>query len=228
MIVTKKCAICGAEFSFDDEIVVNAWTRPNSEAAKLYFNLWHYNVELCPNCGYASKDVSKCYNKEIIKDPKLQMISKNTTVSDLIAARPNKLEHYLRASLYYKSVNDKLNEALCNLQAGDTIYGEIIYWKEYMLDDSNVVNKARSNDVVNEFKSLADELYDTAVKGLKEYLRENPNDVDYIILLAGILCDGSKMQRIQGVNMLNKLKAVTGLSMNHKKMIKFLIGMVRA
>ena len=68
-----------------------------------------------------------------------------------------------------------------------------------MLDDSNVVNKAKSNDIVNEFKSFADELYDNAVKGLKEYLRENPNDVDYIILLAGILCDGSKMQRIQGV-----------------------------
>ena len=156
------------------------------------------------------------------------MITKNTTVQDLIAARPNKLEHFLRAILYYKSINDKLNEALCNLQAGDEIYGEIIYWKEYMLDDSNVVNKAKSNDIVNEFKSFADELYDNAVKGLKEYLRENPNDVDYIILLAGILCDGSKMQRIQGVNMLNKLKTVTGLSMNHKKMIKFLIGMVRA
>lgn len=228
MLVTKKCAICGAEFTFDDDVLVNMWTKPNSEGAKLYYNLWHYYVELCPSCGYASKDVSQCINKSIVKDQKYNMISNNNTVRDLMAGRPNHLENYLKASVYYASINDKLNESLCKLQAGDAIYGEMIYWKEYMLDDSNVVAKARSNDTIAEFRALADELYTQAIKGLKEYLKENPNDADYIILLAGTLCDGDKMQKIQGVNMLNKLKVANGLTLNQKKMIKFLIGMVRA
>lgn len=227
MLVTKKCSICGAEFTFDDQIAVNMFVAPNSEGAKLYFNLWHFNVELCPNCGYASRDVSKCVNKQIIKDAKFQMIAENNTVRDLIAARPNKLEHYLRASLYYQSINDKLNASLCNLQAGDTIYGEMIYWKEYMLDDSTPVLAAKNKPIYDEFRSFADELFAEAIKGLKEYLRDNPNDANYIILLAGTLCDGDKMQRIQGVNMLNKLKAVPGLTMDQKKMVKFLIDMVR-
>lgn len=227
MIVTKKCAICGAEFSFDDTIVVNMLTRPNSDGAKLYFNLWHFNPEMCPNCGYASRDVSKCLNSNITKDKKYDMVVENPVVKELMSARPNKLPNFLRAGLYYNSIKDKLNESLCYLQAGDTIYGEMIYWREYMLDDSNSVAKARSNKVIEEFRAFADDLYAQAVKVLKEYLRDNPNDVNNIILLAGTLCDGNKMQKIQGVNMLNKLKAVTGLSMDQKKMIKFLIGMVR-
>lgn len=227
MIVTKKCAICGAEFSFDDSITVNMLTRPNSDGAKLYFNLWHFNVEMCPNCGYASKDVSTCINTSITKDKKYDMVVENPVVKELSGARPNKLAHYLRAGIYYSSIKDKLNESLCYLQAGDTIYGEMIYWRDYMLDESNSVSKAKSKEVLDEFRAFADELYALAVKDLKEHLRDNPNDVNNIILLAGTLCDGNKMQKIQGVNMLNKLKSVSGLSMDQKKMIKFLIGMVR-
>lgn len=227
MLVTKKCAICGTEFSFEDSITTNMFMTPNSEGAKLYFNLWHFNVEKCPNCGYASKDVSRCVNSSITKDKKYEMIPDNKIVKSLSSARPNKLEHYLRASLYYRSIKDKLNESLCNLQAGDLIYGEMIYWKEYILEDNTKLNTVQNDKTYSEFKAFADELYTQAVKGLKEYLRDNPNDVDYIILLAGTLCDGGKMQKIQGVNMLNKLKTVKGLTLNQKKIIKFLIDMVR-
>lgn len=229
MIVTKKCAVCGYHFNFDDTLTTNMYLSPNSEGAKLYFDLWHFNVEKCPNCGYASKDVSTCLNNSIVKDAKYDMISKNKIVKTLNSARPNKLEHYLKASLYYKSVNDKLNESLCNLQASDLIYGEMLYWKDYILDDSaNTMNAVQNKKEYEELKTFADELYVHAIAGLKEYFKENPSDVDHIILLAGTLSDGNKMQKIQAVNMLNKLKTVKGLTLNQKKMIKFLLEMIRA
>ena len=227
MIVTKKCAVCGNQFSFDDSITTNVYMTPNSDGAKLYFNLWHYNVEKCPNCGYASKDVSKCVNKAITKDPQYESVPDNKIVKSLNGARPNKLEHYIRASMYYKSIGDKLNVALCHLQAGDLIYGEMIYWKEYVLDNNSTYTTVENKKVYDGFKKFADELYAAAVKELKEYLHENPNDVDNIILLAGTLSDGNKMQKIQGVNLLNKLKTIKGLTNNQKLMIKFLISMIR-
>ena len=229
MLVTKKCAICGSQFNFDDTIITNLYLSPNSEGAKLYFDLWHFNIEKCPNCGYASKDVSKTINSAVIKDQKYDLISQQPIIKILNSARPNKLEHYLKASYYYQSIGDKLNECLCNLQASDLIYGEMLYWKDYILDDStNTINAVQNKREYDAFKEFSDELYLVAIKQLKEYLKANPNDVDNIILLAGTLSDGNKMQKIQAVNLLNKLKTVKSLTLNQKKMIKFLLDMIRA
>ena len=58
----SKCAICGYEFSYRERVEDNPFVLPHSDGARYYYNLWHYPVEVCPNCGY----VCNLLNKHLI------------------------------------------------------------------------------------------------------------------------------------------------------------------
>ncbi len=201
-----KCAICGLEFTYDDRIAVNAFTKPRSEGAKYYYNLWHFNIERCPQCGYASKSVSRTYNKKIVEEEKYQGISEMEIIKELNEARPNRVESYLLASYYYESIGDTLNQAKCLLQSGDLLYAELMYWDEYVLDDSDSISAIISKRHYGELKKFADNLFNSGVQKLEEFVKENPHDIDAILLLGGSLCDGDKVQSIKGARYLTSLK----------------------
>ena len=67
----KTCAICQKNNDFEDIIPSSKFTRPRKDEEKEYFNMWHRIVEVCPECGYASYDVSTTLNKNIINDEKV-------------------------------------------------------------------------------------------------------------------------------------------------------------
>ena len=221
-MVTKKCGICGYEFTYDEKTAQNVFIQPFSEGAKYYYDLWHFNVEKCPNCGYASKDISKTLHKKIISDEKYNSIPEMDILVELNSARPNKIGDYIQAGYYYESVGDVLNNAKCLLQAGDLVYAELLYWDEYVLDTSDSVNALISKSQYNELKKFGDYLFNTAVDKLEQYFKENPEDVDAMILLAGSLSDGNKIQTIKAAKIISQIKTMP-LKSNQKKALEFLL-----
>ncbi len=203
-----KCGICGLEFVYDDQVAVDPFTKPRSEGAKYYYDLWHFNVERCPHCDYAAKRVSSTYNKNIIKEEKYLGIKEMEIIKELNEARPNRVESYLLASYYYESIGDTLNNAKCLLQAGDLLYGELMYWDEYVLDDGDSISAIISKRHYNELKGFADNIFNTAIERLEDFVKNNPNDVDAVLLLGGTLGDGDKVQAIKGTRYLNSLKGM--------------------
>lgn len=207
MEIKTKCCVCGLEFTYNDEVSINSFTKPRTEGAKYYYDLWHFNVERCPNCNYTAKAVNRTFNKKIINDEKYQGISEMDIIKDLNCARPNRVESYLLASYYYESIGDMLNNAKCLLQSGDLLYAELMYWDEYVMDNGDSISTIINKRQYNEFKSFADNLFNTAIDRLEEYVRENNSDIDAIILLAGTLCDGDKVQALKGARYLNSLRS---------------------
>lgn len=222
MMKSKKCCICDYEFSYDDKTYKNPFVQPYGEGAKYYFDLWHYNVESCPNCGYTSKDVTKTLNKKITEDEKYKYISDMDIIKELDAARPNKISSYLKAGYYYESHGDLLNNAKCLLQASDLMYAELMYWDEYVLDSSDSVNALISTSQYNELKKFADHLFNSALDSLESYLKDHNDDVDALLLYAGSLSDGNKIQNIKSAKLLSSLKTMN-LTTKQKKALQFLL-----
>ncbi len=203
-----KCGICGLEFSYNDQVAVNPFTKPRSEGAKYYYDLWHFNIERCPHCDYVAKQVSSTFNKKIIEDEKYLGIKEMEIIKELNEARPNRVESYLLASYYYESIGDMLNNAKCLLQAGDLLYAELMYWDEYVLDNGDSISAIISKRHYNELKGFADSIFNTAIERLESFVKDNPDNVDAILLLGGTLGDGDKVQAIKGTRYLNSLKGM--------------------
>jgi len=222
MLKTKKCAVCNYEFSYDVKSAGNVFVQPYGEGAKYYYDLWHFDVERCPNCGYSSCDISKTSNKSIVKDEKYKEIVRMDILVELNMARPNRIGDYLQASYYYENIGDTLGNIKCLLQAGDLVYAELLYWDEYILDSSDAVNALISKSQYNELKKFGDYLFNSAIDKLEMYVKENPTDIDSLILLAGSLADGNKIQNIKGAKYLSQIKTMP-LKPIQRKAVEFLL-----
>ncbi len=218
MVITKKCTACGYKFTFDNEIRTNLFISDKNVGAKAYFDLWHFFIERCPKCGYASKDISTCQNKNIVKD-KNYKLDNPEMVEKLSEARPNLIDDYLYAEKYYESIGDLFNQAKCIFQSADLVYGELIYWEEYILDEDDLDDDPDYIEIV----SFAEELFSKGLKVLSKYIENNPNNYDAKILHAGILSDGSSVQKMQGIKELKSLLKEEGLSTTQKAMVEYLL-----
>ena len=198
----KICAICGHKNEVSESIFVNEFITTDIVGAKEYFDLWHFPIEKCDNCGYASRDISYC------KDDNVKYLQTNNyqgILNQLNEARPNDIKAYIDASRYYQLIGDIKTQALCLLQAGDGVYNEIVYWKKYILTE---------DETCQELYSLGNELYDSAIKSLRDYIDLNPDDFDMQLLLAGVLFDSK--DKSLSFAILQKLKA---LNLKHKQKI---------
>ena len=221
MMVTKKCSVCGYQFTFDNELRTNLYISPKNKGAKGYFDLWHFFVEKCPKCGYASVDITETENKDIVKSKRYSAPGKDI-LEDLAEARPNKIEDYLLAEIYYESINDHVMRAKCLFQAADLVYAELMYWAEYIFDTADG-GRLQDDMQYVKFESFAEELYAKGLKILKEYIDKNPDDIDAAILYAGICSDGSSMQKMQGVKELKKLMLNPRLNSLQKEIVAYLL-----
>lgn len=203
----KICAVCGHRNEVSENILVNEFITTHSEGAKEYFDLWHFPIEKCENCGYSSRDIFKCENKNI---QYLQSNKYNDLLKNLSEARPNDIRSYYDASRYYELIGDKKNQALCLIQAGDAVYNEIMYWKVYILTE---------DESCKELYDFAEELYLMGIQILKDYISINPSDLDMQILWAGVLNDSNDKSLSYAI--INKLKQ-ENLTNNQKNIINFL------
>lgn len=226
MRITKKCAVCGYEFTFDNDVAVHGLVAPHDESARIYYDLWHYFVEKCPECGYASADISTTANKDIVKDLRYQAVSEMPIIVTLEGARPNKISDYICAGMYYESIGDRLDYAKCMLQASDLVYNEMMYWDEYVFDNSHSMGAIQNKAQYGEFQKFADGLFTKGVDALENYTKEHPQDMSSLILLAGVLNTGDKMQKLKGAGILGRIKNAS-LSDSQKKVVKFLLSRIR-
>lgn len=209
----KCCALCQKNNEFDGMVPSSKFTRPRKEEEKAYFDLWHRVVEVCPDCGYASYDISKCDNKNIINAPNYKNIEDMDIVVELNNYVPNRLTFLLQAALYYNSIKDRFNEALAYLQASDTICG--------------VVNRLLlefdfGDDEDNKLLKCADVFYEKALQIFEELLSNNTDNVELYIIYGGALLDGNDLQEKKGLKVLRE-------ALNHNttplenKIIKYLL-----
>lgn len=218
MMTTKKCAICGYKFSFDNELRTNLLISDKNVGAKGYFDLWHFFIEKCPKCGYMSADISVCKDKKAIRTSEYKLDDVEM-IEKLEEARPNQVADYLYGAKYYEGVGDKLNEAKCIFQSADLVYGELIYWEEYILDEEDLDN----DPDYMEIEGFAEELFARGLKVLDEHIDAHPNDYDAKILYAGICSDGGSVQKVQGIRMLKALLVDTNLTEKQKAMVEYLL-----
>lgn len=221
MRITKKCGICGYEFTYDNDIYVDPLVLPFDEGARYYYDLWHDFVEVCPHCGYASFDVSNAIDKSIIKNEWFNSLKDMPIIKTLERARPNRIADYLSASIYYDSIGNRIDYAKCMLQASDLVYAEMMYWDEYMLDSNDSLSAIQNKFQYNEFKEFADGLFVKGVDALDDYVKDFTNDIDALILLAGVLNTGDKIQQIKGASIINKLNDMK-LTPKQKLSVEFL------
>lgn len=218
MRITKKCAVCGYKFTFDNDIRTNLLISDKNVGAKGYFDLWHFFIEKCPKCGYASADVSNCKNKKALKDGGFKL-DEMEMIEKLEEARPNQVADYLYGAKYYESIGDKLNEAKCLFQSADQVYAELIYWEEYILDEEDLDDDP---DYI-EIEGFAEDLFAKGLKILGEHIEINPLDYDAKILHAGICSDGGSVQKMQGIRELKTLLADTNLTEKQRAMVEYLL-----
>ena len=171
-------------------------------------------------------DITKCSNKDIISSDKVKNISKMDILVELNNTRPNRIECYMKAACYYESIGDVYNEILCLFQAGDLVYGELMYWQEYVFDNTDSIAKLINQTQYNELKKFGDVMFNSAIEKLETYVRDNPHDIDAKLLLAGNLCDGNKVQVLQGSKILSTLHSYP-LSQMQMLALSFLEGQVR-
>jgi hypothetical protein len=225
MRITKKCGICDYEFTYDNRTYVDPLVAPHDEGAKYYYDLWHYFIEKCPKCGYASEDIAKVVDKSIVKNDWYNAVKDMPILVTLERARPNRIADYLCASVYYDSIGDLLNYAKSMLQASDLVYAEMMYWEEYVLDDIDTLSSVQNKAQYKEFKDFADGLFTKGLEALENYVQDFTNDIDAMILLAGTLITGSNLQKIKGTSMLSKLKGVR-LTAGQKKALEYLMNKI--
>ena len=223
----KECCVCGYKYTHS-----GGWenshplTTPQTDGAKLYFDLWHFQIDVCPECGYASRDISKCMNKKIVEDDGYLSIDDLPVLKDMNDARPNSIGLYLKAGAYYMSIGEKYNEALCYLQASDLVFAEIIYWQQYLFDNSDAYSAYRSKSIYGDFKDFADKFYNRAIALLEEWIQKRPMDIDAKLVLAGALSDGNSMQKMRSIKLLTSLKS-DRISTEQKKILTFLLGDIK-
>ncbi len=226
-VMIKECCVCGYKYTSK-----GGWenshplTTPHTDGAKLYFDMWHFQIDVCPECGYASRDISKCVNKKIIEDEGYLAIDDLPVLKEMSDARPNSIGLYLKAGAYYKSIGETYNEALCYLQASDLVFAEIIYWQQYLFDDSDAYTAYRSKGIYNDFKDFADKFYNRAIELLEEWVKIRPRDVQARLVLAGALSDGNAIQKMRSVKILNAMKTEK-ITNEQKKVLSFLLGDIR-
>ena len=201
----KRCVLCDFEFEYDDKVNESVFVRPYGEGAEYYHDLWHFHVDKCPNCGYASRDISHTYNKLITHDESYKAIGDISIIVELNEVRPNRVEAYMKAAYYYDSISDIYNSGRCLLQAGDLVYAELLYWDEYVFNSKDSLSALVSQAQYKELKKFADHLYNSAIQRLEDFVKEEPNHVDAWLLLAGSLLDGDKVQVIRGTRMLSSI-----------------------
>lgn len=222
MEMKRKCAICGYEFSYRERVEDNPFVLPHSDGARYYYNLWHYPVEICPNCGYACKAVGQTLNKHVVEDEKYLEIDSLPMILELNDARPNEVAKYMKAAYYYESVGEDMDNIKCLLQAGDQVFAEMMYWDEYVLDNSDRVSTIVNNAQFDGIRTFGEYLINTAIERLEAYIKEHNDDIDAIILLAGTLSDGDRIQAMKSVKLLTSLKSMP-LSLEQKKAVEFLM-----
>lgn len=222
----KKCVLCDYEFEYDDKSSESPFVKPHSEGAKYYYDLWHFHIDKCPKCGYASKDISHTFNKRVTHDEEYKNIANMNIIKELNNARPNSVQFYIEGGYYYDSIGDKLNSAKCLLQAGDYVYAELLYWDEYIFDSGDSVSALMSKSQYDELKNFGDGLFNSALSRLEQYIKENPDNIDAQLLLAGSLLDGDKIQVIKGTKILSGLKGKS-LTQGQKLAFEFLQDDVR-
>ena len=203
---TKRCVLCDYQFEYDDKSNTSPFVKPHTDGAKYYYDLWHFHVGRCPMCGYACKDISHTFNKRVTHDEGYKNIANMTIIKELNNARPNSVQAYIEAGYYYDSIGDKLNAGKCLLQAGDNVYAELLYWDEYIFDSGDSVSSLMSKTQYDELKKFGDNLFNSALDRIEEYLKEEPDDIDATLLLAGSLLDGNKIQVIKATKILSNLK----------------------
>lgn len=211
----KTCAICQKSNDFEDIIPSSKFTRPRKEEEKEYFNMWHRIIEVCPECGYTSYDVSTTLNKNIINHPNYKKIPELDYVVELNNYVPNRLSSLLQAGLYYNSINDTYNEALAYLQASDTICGVI---------NSLLLQFDFGDDEDNKMLRCADALYQKALSLLEQLLPYNKANIELYIVYGGALLDGNEGEEKRGLAILKE-----ALSLNPTpiqiKVLKYLLKM---
>ena len=211
----KTCAICQKQNEFEDIIPSSKLTRPRKEEEVAYFNMWHRIIEVCPECGYASYDVSTTSNPNIINNKNYKNIPELEYVEELNNHVPNRLAPLLQAALYYSSINDKYNEALAYLQASDTICGVV---------NSLLLQFDFGDDEDNKLLLCADALYQKALSILSALLENNKDNVELYIVYGGALLDGNELEEKRGLSVLKE-------ALNHNpntiqiKILKYLLKM---
>lgn len=208
----KICAKCGHVNLIEKDNKYTDIVKSIREGAKEYMCLWHFPIEMCEHCNYASRDISR-YTNVNIPQSEIDSIINNPTLIAFNEMRDNKIIDYLLASLYYKYSGDKLNSALCMLQAGDDFYGEFTSYIDYNLesDDHEIEN----------IEKVGINFYDQAIEMLKEYCDENSQDYKYKLLLIGVLMDNGASGQIEGNFMLKNIDT-KNLNAEEKKIYNFL------
>ncbi len=217
MVYKKKCAICGSENTFDNEVKTCKILTPHKLEEKYYFNLWHTNVEMCDKCGFVSFNIEQCLNSEIINNINYLKINENEMVKQLHNYQQNNLVQFLKCGFYYNKINDKFNEALSYLQASEEVLRVVRYLKQELFDDVK-----SDNDLINNFLSYADKLFNYGIAVLLKLYNENKNNAELNIVLAGSLLDGDEKQELMGKEILNYTKQLK-LSSLQKRTIKYLL-----
>lgn len=213
MIKKKICAVCGKECEVFHDDIEKAYISKLKDGAKLYYEIWHFDVERCFGCNYASKDISKCLPVKVDEKEKLRIL-KDETLELLYQTRPHYVYNYLLAALYYKTIGDTYTQSLCVLQAGDWLYHEIMNYMDYILDDTDKEEREKLNNYAYGY-------YQQTIELLKSYLESNPQDFNAKLLLAGVLSDCEKTEKIQSSIILRSLQK-ENLTADQKKIWEFL------
>lgn len=221
MQFTKTCCNCGYTFTFENSIITNLMISPKNVGAKGYFDLWHFYIEKCPECGYSSLDISNIVDKDFLKSPEFNAPIDPVLV-ELEECRPNKIRDYILAERYYEHIGDTLLSAKCYLQAGDLVYEEILYWNDYVYDNDLIEGDTSDTQYIK-MQTFAEELYSKGTTLLKDYLENNPDDIDHQILYAGIISEGSSVEKVQGLRKLKELRENPLLSSSQKAMIDYVM-----
>ena len=208
----KICANCGHVCDID-----NSRGRDLSEhlsgASKLYYDLWNFDIERCPNCNYSSMDISKKENVKL-NEYKMHALLGDKVINELNECRPNQIFNYLLASIYYEELGDTLTQAKCVLQAGDWLFFELPYFIDEFLDEDD-------RESVEFYQNYANKFYKEAITLLEKYLDKNQDDYKAKLLLAGVLQDMEGADKFKSHAILRSIDE-SKLSSDEKEIYSFL------
>ena len=215
----KTCAVCGAKVSIFDNINVSKQIKPHTLEEKYYYNLWHKNVEYCPNCGYASFDVSQTKNLNIVANKKYKSIKENDMLTELCKFKQNNAKFYLMCGTYYNLVGEKFDEAISFLNASDEILGVVNYLNLQVFSTPQTPDE---KNIEKKFVKFANLIFKYALGVLSDFCKTN-DDVNAKIVYGGALLDGNKKQTELGTQVLNELLNKSSLSAIQEKTILYLL-----
>lgn len=212
MVMKKICANCGHDCEIDDKRV-GTLSKNLSGASKLYYDMWNFDIERCPNCNYASLDISK--KPEVkLNSYKLHAILQDKVLNELYNCKPHSIFNYLLASAYYEEIGDTLMQAKCVLQAGDWMYYELPYFVDEFLDETD-------KEGIKYYQDYAKHYYEQAVALLEAYVDKHPSDFDAKLLLAGVLQEMDGSYKFKS-NVILRAISLDKLSNEQKEIYNFL------